>query len=74
MKTKDIYQLLVKGEEAAYIVEDWEERNETCDLRIRRAKTKGHVVIETDNPIYASMIKMYHPGCQVHIRKENAEA
>lgn len=68
MATKDIYQLLVKKDAAGGIVDDWAERNETCDLRIRRAKTKGCVVIETDNPMYANNIRMWHPGCRVNIR------
>ena len=41
-----LFQILLKGSEASAIVDDWVERNIECDLRFRKAKTKGHVVIE----------------------------
>lgn len=42
-----LYQILLKEQEAEAVVDDWVERNIQSDLRLRRAKTKGHVVIET---------------------------
>lgn len=65
----ETFQLLVKGTEAAGIVEDWTERNLTCDLRIRRAKTKGCVVVETTDVLLARHILVWHPGCRVSIKK-----
>ncbi len=39
-----LYQILLKEQEAEAVVDDWVERNIQSDLRLRRAKTKGHVV------------------------------
>ena len=36
-----LYQILLKGQEAEAVVDDWVERNIQSDLRLRRAKTKG---------------------------------
>lgn len=51
------YQLLLKGSEAADVVEDWAERNIESDLRIRRAKTPGCAVIETSDVLFAAKIR-----------------
>ena len=42
-----LYQILLKGHAAAAVVEDWVEQNLESDLKLRKAKTKGYVVIET---------------------------
>ena len=42
----ETFQILIKKSEARDIVEDWAERNMDCDLRLRKAKTRGHVVVE----------------------------
>lgn len=47
-----LYQILLKGQEAEAVVDDWVERNIQSDLRLRRAKTKGHVVIETRDVMF----------------------
>ena len=36
-----LFQLLLKGSEAAGVVDEWVERNIESDLRLRRAKTRG---------------------------------
>lgn len=64
-----IYQLLLKQEEAVSVVDDWVERRIQSDLRLRRAKTRGHVVVETRDVIFANNIRVWHPSCQVHIKK-----
>lgn len=51
-----LYQLLVNGKDAAYIIDDWVARNYDFDMRVRRAKTKGKVVIELTDPLYASKL------------------
>ena len=53
-----LYQILLKEQEAEAVVDDWVERNIQSDLRLRRAKTKGHVVIETRDVMFARNI---HP-------------
>lgn len=42
-----LYQILLPGREALGVMEDWLECNIETDIRLRRAKTKGHLVIET---------------------------
>ena len=68
-KGTETFQLLVKSGEAVGIVNDWAERGLECDLRLRRAKTRGHVVIETRDVIFASNIQKWHPSCQVCIKE-----
>lgn len=63
-----LYQLLLTGSEAASVVEDWSERNVESDLRLRRAKTPGHIVIETCDVMFASQIRRWHPSCKVNIK------
>ena len=68
--TPPTIQLLVRDSEAAEIAEDWARRSIECDLRLRRAKTPGHVVVETKNVIFANHVRRWHPGCQVYIRND----
>lgn len=63
-----LYQLLLKNEEVAAVVDDWAERNIQSDLRIRRAKTRGHAVVETRDVMFANNIRIWHPSCQVNIK------
>lgn len=65
----ETFQILLKGREAASVVEDWTERNIQTDIRLRRAKTKGCVVVETKDVIFARNIIVWYPGCQVVIKK-----
>ena len=64
-----LYQLLLRKEEAVAVVDDWAERNIRSDLRLRRAKTPGHVVVETRDVMFARNIQLWHPGCKVHIKE-----
>ena len=41
-----LYQILLPGREALGVMEDWLECNIETDIRLRRAKTKGHLVME----------------------------
>lgn len=63
-----LYQLLLRNEEVAAVVDDWAERNIQSDLRIRRAKTRGHVVVETRDVMFARNIQVWHPSCKVNIK------
>ena len=65
----EMYQLLLERKEAAAIADEWNERNIQSDLRIRRAKTRGHIVLETKDPVFASYIVQWHPGCKVNIKE-----
>lgn len=63
-----LYQLLLTGHEAEAVVSDWVERNIRCDLRLRRAKTPGHIVIETRDVMFARNIQIWNPSCKVNIK------
>lgn len=67
-KGTEIFQILVKCHEASGVLQDWVEKNLESDLRIRRAKTRGHVVIETSDVLFANHVRLWHPGCQVNIK------
>lgn len=61
------FLLLLHHDDVVGILDDWFEGNFSCDLRIRRAKTKGCVVVETTDALYAARIYRYHPDIRVKI-------
>lgn len=63
-------QLLVRNNEVAGIADDWTLRLTEGDLRIRRSKTPGCAVIETQDAIFANHVRIWHPGCRVKIKEE----
>lgn len=65
----EVFQILIKKSEARDIVEDWADRNMEFDLRFRKAKTRGHVVVELKDVVYANNIRMWHPNCKIQIKK-----
>lgn len=67
IKEGSTFQILVDNWSLGGIVEDWYETNQECDLRLRKAKTKGHTVIETKGVMFASRIVRWHPGVKVNI-------
>lgn len=69
----ELFQILLKGMDARCVVDDWVERNIQSDLRIRRAKTRGHVVVETRDVMFANNIRVWYPGCQINIKKMKNE-
>ena len=63
-----LYQLLLPKDEAAEVARDWAERNIESDLRLRKAKTRGHIVIETRDVMFVRNIQVWHPSCKVNIK------
>ena len=63
-----LFQILLKGSEAEGVVNDWLERNIQTDIRLRRAKTRGHIVIETSDVMFARNIQIWHPSCKINIK------
>lgn len=63
-----LYQLLLPKDEAAEVARDWADRNIESDLRLRKAKTRGHIVIETRDVMFARNILSWHPSCKVNIK------
>lgn len=66
-----LFQLLLPKDEAAEVARDWADRNIECDLRLRKAKTRGHIVIETKDVMFARNIQVWHPSCKVNIKNIN---
>lgn len=54
---KRIYQLGMEHQYAAHVLLLWEEGECPCDLRVRRARTKGLVVIEVEDMELAARIQ-----------------
>lgn len=63
----EIYQLLVEAYGSRPIIEEWLSNDIACDLRFRRAKTKGHIVIETTDVLFGQRIlrSPYCKKCQI---------
>ena len=64
-----IFQLLVKAKEATSVVNEWLEMNRQEGLRIRRAKTPGHVVIETTGMLFVAHILQWWPETKVNVKE-----
>ncbi len=66
----DIVQLLIPIDHAAQVLEDWARYDYEADLRVRRARTEGCVVIETKSVIYASYVMQWYPDVRVHFKQK----
>lgn len=63
----DKYQILIKNMSLSLVVDDWMEKAE-CDIKLRKAKTKGCRVVELTDPVYAArMIKWLRVAEKVNI-------
>ena len=60
-----VFQMLLKGPEAGKVVGEWFSMNRTCDLRVRRAKTRGCVVIECSDLLFTSHVVQWWPNVNV---------
>ena len=58
------FQILLDGNSRRAVLDDWQERN------ILRAKTPGHVVIETGDVLFARNVLIWNPSCKVNIKKK----
>ena len=63
-----LYQILLTDQEVRAVADDWLGRFIQSDLRLRRARTKGHVVVETSDTLFANNIRIWHPSCRVNIK------
>jgi hypothetical protein len=66
---KETYQILIAGDEAACVIDDWWETNQMADVRIRRAKTRGYCVIETQDTLFAQRVLMHYPDSKINIHQ-----
>ena len=71
MIPNETYLQLLPNDRVSGVIEEWLARNLACNLTLRRAKTKGHTVIETSDVIFAARIQQWHGCLKVHIRKNS---
>ena len=64
-----VFQLLLRGSEAAKVVDEWWHMQRDCDIRVRRAKTKGCTVIETTDTIFTAHVLQWWPGTKVNVKE-----
>ena len=64
-----VFQLLLNGRDASSVINEWWEASTQADVRVRKAKTKGCMVLETEDMIYASHIIKLWPGTKVNIKE-----
>ncbi len=62
--------LLIPNRVIGEVMEDWLRRSTESDIRVRRAKTPGHTVIETKYVLYATEVLKNYAGVKVYLRKE----
>ena len=60
------YLILLDRDSTESVLEHWLNTEKECDLRLRRAKTPKHFVIEVTDPIFAAGIVQWYPTARVH--------
>ena len=65
----EVFQILLDGNSSRSVLDDWLERNIQSDLKVRRAKMPGHVVIETGDVLFARNVLIWNPSCKVYNKK-----
>lgn len=68
-KEGTVFQLLLKGSAAASVINEWWEASIQADVRVRKAKTQGHVVLETTDPVFASHIIKLWRDTKINIKE-----
>lgn len=68
MNKRRIYQLGMEPQYAAHVLLLWNEGEYPCDIRVRRAKTPGLIVIEIEEPELANRI-VNATRCKVAIKE-----
>ncbi len=61
------FQVLLSGSQALSMLEDWISGSCSADVRVRSAKTRGMVVLETLDVVFASRMVMRNSGCKVNV-------
>ena len=64
-----MFQLLLSGHAVASVTNEWWEASIQADARIRKAKTKGCFVLETEDTIFAAHIIKLWPGTKVNVKE-----
>lgn len=68
MAVKKVYQLGMEYQYAAHVLLLWKEGEYPCDLRVRRARTKGLIVIELEELELAAKIRAA-TNCKVAVKE-----
>lgn len=68
---KKLFQLGMEPQYAAHVLLLWKEGEYPCDIRVRRARTEGLIVIEIDNLELANKI-VNATRCQVAVKEVKA--
>ena len=68
---KKLFQLGREPQYAAHVLLLWNEGEYPCDIRVRRARTEGLIVIEIENLELANKI-VTAPRCQVAVKEVKA--
>lgn len=68
MGVKRIYQLGMEAQYAAHTLFLWNEGEYPCDIRIRRARTEGLIVVELEELELADKIQRA-TGCKVAVKE-----
>lgn len=68
---KKLFQLGMEPQYAAHVLLLWNEGEYPCDIRVRRARTEGLIVIEIDNLELANKI-VNATRCQVAVKEVKA--
>lgn len=63
----ETYQLLLERSSAVAAAEEWVEKGYPFDLRLRRAKTYGKVVVEVKDVVFASRLVKWF-GAKANIK------
>lgn len=59
------YMILLDRDSTESVLEHWLATEQDCDLRLRRAKTPEHFVLEVTDPIFAAGIVQWYPTARV---------
>lgn len=68
-KGTETIQLIVKKSEVRSIINEWAEHDIQSDVIVRKAKTRGHVVVETKDVVFSAYVQRNWPSCQVIIKE-----
>lgn len=68
MAVKKVYQFGMEYQYAAHVLLLWEEGEYPCDLRVRRARTEGLIVIELEELELAAKIRAA-TNCKVAVKE-----
>ena len=67
-KGTETFQLLIPADSSRSVIEEWMERGVQSDIRLRRARTRGCVVVETRDVMFAAFVQRGYRVLRVNIK------